>query len=117
MKVRITRTSFWDHETPPIESAFKSKLPKYRDHYRTCKTFEEFDQKFAVREGTWLSKGINHQIRHGMVYRQDLQEGYGWYLRFKSLKELYRFIEANGQCVLSIEDGEMKLEIYDSYRE
>lgn len=119
MKIKITRTSGWsfDPEYPPHPSAFISKLPKFTTHVRTCKTFEEFDNRFSSREGTWLSKGKNHRLGLGCIMREEPQTGDGWYIKLGSLNALEDFIQENGECVLSHENGEMTLEIYDSYRE
>ena len=40
-----------------------------------------------------------------------------WYIKIGSLKALEDFSKENGSCVLGYEDGEMKIEIYDTYRE
>ena len=40
-----------------------------------------------------------------------------WYIKIGSMKVLEDFIKENGSCVLGYEDGEMTLEIYDTYRE
>lgn len=119
MKIKIKRTSAWgfSENNKPHSDAFISKLPKYRTHIRTCKSFEEFDSKHAHREGTWLSKGINHRIENDCILREEIQNGNAWYIKIPSLKVLFEFIKENGDCVLSQENGEMTLEIYDDYRE
>ena len=119
MKLKIHKTSQWsfDENYPPHEDAFISKLPKYRTHVRTCPSFEDFDKRHADREGTWLSKGINHRIEHNCVVREEPQTGNAWYIKIGSMKALEDFIKENGECVLGYENGEMTIEIYDTYRE
>lgn len=119
MKVRIKRTSmyYFDEDDKPHPDAFISNLPKYMTHVRTCKSFEEFDSRFASREGAWISKGINHRIENGCVAREEEQKGKDCYIKITSLKELSEFIKKNGKCVLSLVNGELSLEIYDDYRE
>lgn len=119
MKIKITRTSKWDFDLqcPPHPSAFISKLPKFSTCVQYCKTFEDFDNKLSSREGTWLSKGKNHRLGLGCIIREEPQTGDGWYIKLGSLKALEGFIQENGECILSYENGEMTLEIYDTYRE
>ena len=40
-----------------------------------------------------------------------------WYIKIGSMKALEDFIKENGECVLGYENGEMTIEIYDTYRE
>ena len=40
-----------------------------------------------------------------------------WYIKIGSMKALKDFIKETGSCVLGYEDGEITLEIYDTYRE
>ena len=119
MKLKIKKTSFWsfDENYPPHKDAFISKLPNYCTHVRTCPSFEDFDRRFAEREGTWLSKGTNHRIEHNCVVREEPQTGNAWYIKIGSMKALEDFIKENGECVLGYENGEMTIEIYDTYRE
>jgi len=120
MKIKITKTSIGSsfyRDSPPHSSAFVSNLPKFTTDVRTCKSFDEFDKRFADREGSWLSKGINHRIGCGCIIRDVPQRGLGWYIKISNLKSLTEFIENNGECILAVIDGEMTLELYDSYRE
>lgn len=119
MKLKIHKTSQWsfDENDQPHRDAFVSNLPKYCTHVRTCPSFEDFDKRFSDREGTWLGKGINHRIENNCVVREELQTGNAWYIKINSMKALKEFIKENGQCVLGYEDGEMTIEIYDTYRE
>lgn len=119
MKIKITRTTMWsfNENEKPHKDAFISKLPKWRTHVRSCKSFDEFDERFADREGKWISKGVNHRVEGQCIYREERQEGKAWYIKISSMKALNEFIKENGQCVLMMEDGELLLEIYDGYRE
>ena len=120
MKLRVTRTSgcyYTEAGDKPCEGAHLSNLPLLTTEIRTMPTFSTFDAKFGEREGTWCSKGINHREGNECVLREVPQVGEGWYVKLSSLKALKEFISEQGECVLSEIDGELVLEIYDTYRE
>ena len=37
---------------------------------RVFSSFEEFDKRFSWREGTWLSKGVNHKMSKDRIQRE-----------------------------------------------
>ena len=115
MKFRITRTSsdYFD-EARPCKKAVKGKYLHTRT--RTC-TEEEFNRKFAYREGLWRSKGINHRVnKDGNIQRED--ERGGWLIEINTLEELIELIaEVDCRVVISKDDPMPEIEIYDDYRE
>lgn len=120
MKVRVSRTSgpySFNQEDKPCEEAYVSNLPKLTTEERPYATFQEFDAKHGAREGAWLSKGINHRKENGSIFREVPQVGKGWYVKLTSLKSLKDFSAKHGECVLFEIDGELMIEIYDTYRE
>lgn len=115
MKFRITRTSgdYFD-EARPCKKAVKGTY--LHTHTRTC-TEEEFNRKFAHREGLWRSKGINHRVdSRGYIQREDEREGF--LIKISSLKELLELIaEVDCPVVISKDHPTPEIEIYDDYRE
>ena len=114
MKFRITRTSgnYFD-EKKPCEKAVKGTY--LYTHTRTCNE-EAYNQKYSHREGLWRSKGINHRVNDiGYIQREDEREG--WLIEINTLEELIELVEKEGAIVVSKEDPQPEIEIYDDYRE
>ena len=115
MKFRITRTSsdYFD-EARPCKKAVEGKYLHTRT--RTCAE-EEFNRKFAYREGLWRSKGINHRVDdRGYIQREDEREG--WLIEINTLEELIELIaEVDCPVVISKDNPMPEIEIYDGDRE
>lgn len=115
MKFRITRTSgsCFD-EARPCKKAVKGTY--LYTHTRTC-TEEEFNKRFAHREGLWRSEGINHRVDSiGYIQREDEREGF--LIEINSLEELLELIaEVDCPVVISKDNQMPEIEIYDDYRE
>ena len=114
MKFRITRTSGSSvDEAKPCEKAVKGTY--LYTHTRTC-TEEEFNRKFADREGLWRSKGINHRVdSRGYIQREHEIEGF--LIEINTLEELVAFIDEVGEIIISKDNPMPEIEIYDDYRE
>lgn len=112
MKFRITRTSVYD-DVKPCEKAVKGKY--LYTHTRTC-TEEEFNKRFAHREGLWRSKGINHRVdSRGYIQREDERKGF--LIEINTLEELVAFVDEVGDIVISKDNPMPEIEIYDDYGE
>jgi hypothetical protein len=114
MKFRITRTSgSCVNEAKPCEKAVKGTY--LYTSTRTC-TEEEFNRKFADREGLWRSKGINHRVdSRGYIQREYEREGF--LIEINTLEELVAFVDEVGDIVISKDNPMPEIEIYDGYRE
>ena len=119
MKFIITRTSEWGDSSPCAEA---KKEQVVRIETRTFHSSEEFDKKFAGREGCWLSVGTNHRIgRDGYICR-DREMMNVWTVEINSIEELIALSRKYGNIIiadhyLNVNDGYPALEIYDDYRE
>lgn len=123
MRFKITRTSFWDDETPPCDGAIRGTCARWDQ--RTFKSPAEYDRKLGHR-GTWLDKGTEHgywkdgeRAEESGIQRR-LEDGDCWYIVINSLDELVAFNQKYGDLVLSAprQEGTLPaLEIYDDYRE
>jgi hypothetical protein len=113
MKFRITRTSVYDNVKPCEKAVEGTHL---YTHTRTC-TEEEFNKRFAHREGLWRSEGINHRVdSRGYIQREDEREGF--LIEINSLEELLELItEVDCPVVISKDNPMPEIEIYDDYRE
>lgn len=118
MKFKVRRTSLWDNEKP-CKEAFQETYS--RIEVRTLRSFEEFDEKFGEREGSWLLKGINHCINEmGYIQREFPDGEVGWFVEINTLEELLNFREKYGNIVITKaweNPSILELEIYDDYRE
>ena len=97
-------------------------IKKYtKREVRTCSTFEEFDKRFSWREGTWLSKGVNHKTSKGRIQREFPNGAEGHFIEINSIEELLEFKKKVGSelIITSAFDNELipAIEIYNYYRE
>lgn len=118
MKFIVSRTSAWGDEKPPCEEAKRDSI--VRVETRTLYTPEEFDKRFAQREGKWLSVGTNHRVNEKGYITRDNGTIDVWSVEFNTLEELIEFCDKYGSVV--IEDymwnkAYREIEIYDDYRE
>lgn len=118
MKFIVSRTSIWDDEKPPCEEARRDSI--VRVETRTLYTPEEFDKRFALQEGKWLSVGTNHRINERGYITRDNGTIDVWSLELNNLEELVEFVNKYGEIVIG-NDWRNKdyksIEIYDDYRE
>lgn len=120
MKFIISRTSDYGDYSSPCEEAKEDQV--VRVETRTRYSPEEFDKKFADREGSWLSVGTNHRIgRNGYICR-DREMMNVWTIEINSIEELIALSRKYGKIIvvdhyLSVNDEYPTLEIYDDYRE
>lgn len=119
MKFIITRTSEWGDSSPCAE-AKRDRVVRVES--RTFRSPEEYDKKFAAREGAWLSVGTNHRIdRDGYICR-DREMMDLWTIEINSIEELVALSRKYGEIIvadyyLNANDEYPTLEIYDDYRE
>lgn len=121
MKFIISCTSDYGDYSSPCAEAKEDRV--VRIETRTLRTPEEFDKKFAAREGAWLSVGTNHRIgRNGYICR-DREMMNVWTIEINSIEELIALSRKYGEKIivadhyLSVNDEYPTLEIYDGYRE
>lgn len=120
MKFIIKRTSGRANSSPCVEAKEEQVV---RIETRTpFHSPEEFDKRFAAREGAWLSVGTNHRIgRDGYICRdRDMMNV--WTIEVNSIEELVALSRKYGEIIvadhyLSSNDEYPTLEIYDDYRE
>jgi len=106
-----TRTSGF--EVQPHINATTKKFPRYE--IRTCKSFQEFDNKFGGREGTWLSKGTNHALcKDGIIRETGTAELF--ILTINTVEELLEYVK-DELLILKFTPQGYAIEIYDDYRE
>ncbi|MCB7107564.1 hypothetical protein LIZ13_06470 [Streptococcus oralis] len=117
MEFLLTSTSGWVENQIP-----NTVIKKYtKREVRTCSTFEEFDKRFSRREGTWLSKGVNHKAFKGRIQREFPNGAEGHFIEINSIEELLEFQKKVGNelIITSAIDNESipAIEIYNYYRE
>lgn len=119
MKFIIKRTSGRANSSPCVEAKEEQVVGI---ETRTFRTPEEFDKRFAAREGAWLSVGTNHRIgRDGYICRdRDMMNV--WTIEVNSIEELVALSRKYGEIIvadhyLSSNDEYPTIEIYDDYRE
>ena len=80
MKFIIERTSGRGNSSPCVETKEEQVV---RTETRTLHSPEEFDKKFAHREGSWLSVGTNHRIGKNGYTCRDPEKMNVWTIQFK----------------------------------
>lgn len=118
MKFTIRRASAWDDETAPCEEAKRKSI--VRVETRTCLSPEEFDKKFAKREGKWLSVGSNHRIEENGWISRDNGMVDIWSIEINTLNELMEFCKKYGDVVIGNNmwnKSYKEILIYDDYIE
>ena len=119
MKFIIERTSGRGNSSPCVEAKEEQVV---RTETRTLHSPEEFDKRFADREGNWLSVGTNHRIGENGYICRDREVVNVWAIEINSIEELVTLSRKYGEIIISdhyldINDGHPTLEIYDDYRE
>lgn len=117
MKFQIQRTGVYDAEPHP--KAHREDV--LRVDVRTCKTFEEYDQKHGKLGNMWLDEGSNHRQTDDGCIARDFP-GKAWTIEINTLEDLLAFSkECGNDLVLSpthwLAKGMPCIEIYDGYRE
>ena len=118
MKFTVSRASEWNDNNAPCEEAKRDSI--VRVETRTLCSPEEFDEKFARREGKWLSVGTNHRINKDGYITRDNGMVEVWTVEINTLEELMEFYDKYGSIIIHTffwSDDVHMLEIYDDYRE
>ena len=118
MRFIVTRTSVWDDEESPCKEAKRDSI--VRVETRTLYTPEEFDRRFAKREGKWLSVGTNHRVDERGYITRDNGTIDVWSVEFNAINELIEFCNKYGDVVIQNciwNKAYKENEIYDDYRE
>lgn len=88
---------------------------------RVFSSFEEFDKRFSWREGTWLSKGVNHKMSKDRIQREFPNGAEGHFIEINSIEELLEFQrEVRSELIITSATDNWSIpaiEIYDDYRE
>lgn len=118
MKFVVRRTSEWNDKVSPCKEAKRDSI--VRVETRTCLSPEEFDERFAKREGKWLSVGTNHRVNEkGWIVRDNGLIDV-WSVEVNTLDELVEFYNKYGRLVIKDcmwNEAYKEIEIYDDYRE
>lgn len=118
MKFVVSRTSQWGDEIAPCEEAKRDSI--VRVETRSCLSPEEFDERFAQREGKWLSVGTNHRVNEKGYITRDNGMIDVWSIELNNLEEIASFVDKYGEIVIGadLHNQDCKyIEIYDDYRE
>jgi len=98
-------------EAKPYDGAVQISLPR-RDVRCT-----DDPAKVSCYNGDtnwWYGEGTNHQLlEEGCIYR-EMPATPTWVIKVPCILD---FVEEEGQCIVSIEDGRPSIEIYDGWRE
>ena len=98
MKFIVRRASQWSEEVSPCDEAKRDSI--VRVETRTLHSPEEFDAKFAKREGKWLSVGTNHRVNEKGYITRDREMVDVWSVEINTLDELIKFCEKYGSVVI-----------------
>ena len=101
MQYIVTRTSLWGDEwsdVKPCEEAFKHTYEKWQ--IATCSE-KMFDKRHSKRNGTWRSKGKNHDVTKEGNIRRQVDNTMKWTVKISNLEGLNRFVEKYGEIIIS----------------
>lgn len=119
MIFEITRASSWKPEDKPYDKCMPIKLMIVET--RRCRSAEEFNNSYGLREGDWHSVGSNHRLSPDGYITRDTKEVNRWGIEINSFEELMAFKEeVKSDLVLttSYEDHSTPMIlIYDDYIE
>lgn len=117
MKFVINRASQWSDDAPCEEAKRDSII---RVETRTLRTPEEFDAKFARREGKWFSVGTNHRVdERGWITRDNGMMDV-WVIEINTLDELIEFCDKYDDIIIDSyfrNKAYKRILIYDDYIE
>lgn len=111
MRFKVSKTSCWEGEIP-CEGATKEAV-KLVDR-REVDNPEKL-RMYANHPQGWYGSGSNHRVENNRIARDMKSEA--WVIEAESLLD---FIRRFGECVVTVtegEDPEVKVEIYDTWRE
>lgn len=118
MKFIVRRASVWGDEKSPCSEAKRDSI--VRVETRTCLSPEEFDERFAKREGKWLSVGKNHRVNEkGWIVRDNGMIDV-WSVEIDTFDELMAFCDKYGDLVIGKcmwNNAYREILIYDDYIE
>ena len=117
MEFLLTSTAWYVENRIP-----NAVIKKYKKvEVRYFSSFEEFDKRLSWREGTWLSKGVNHKMSKGRIQREFPNGAEGHFIEINSIEELLEFQKKVGSelIITSATNNESipAIEIYNHYRE
>ena len=117
MEFLLTSTSGGVEERIP-----NTTIKKYtKREVRVFSSFEEFDKRFSWREGTCLSKGVNHKMSKDRIQREFPNGAEGHFIEINSIEELLEFQrEVRSELIITSATDNWSIpaiEIYDNYRE
>ena len=119
MKFQVTRASSWKPEDKPYDKCIPIKVMQVET--RRCRSAEEFNNFYGLREGEWYSVGSNHRLTPEGYITRDIKEIDRWGIEINSFEELMAFkAEVKHDLVLttSYEDYfTPMIIIYDDYIE
>ena len=115
MKLEVKRTSIWGDEKP-CENATQAMVPHYDT--RSCSESDYDNRVRILSHGSdakrWSEYGTEHTVKpNGHIIRR-VEDKKVWVIDINSIDDLFNFVDANGDCVIS---KDRSIEIYDDYRE
>ena len=118
MKFTVRRASLWDDKKSPCSEAKRDSIVCVET--RTFLSPEEFDERFAKKEGKWLSVGTNHRTNeNGWIIRDNGMVDV-WSIEINTFEELINFCNKYGSILIENEQFNQsykKILIYDDYIE
>ena len=119
MRFQVTRASSWKPEDKPYDKCIPIKVMQVET--RRCRTAEEFNNCYGLREGEWYSVGSNHRLSPEGYITRDIKEVDRWGIEINSFEELIAFkeeIKHDLVLTTSYEDySTPMIIIYDDYIE
>jgi hypothetical protein len=101
----------------PCEEAIEKAFENWDT--RLC-TEESYNNRFALKHGTWRSKGKNHTLTEDGYITRQMEDNLLYIIDINTLEDLHRLIDKYGTLIIDNGDSRNKtptITIYDYYME
>lgn len=101
----------------PCEEAIKKPFANWDT--RRC-TEESYNNRFALKHGTWKSKGKNHTLTEDGYISRQMEDNLLYIIDINTLEDLHKLIDKYGTLIIGNGDSINKtptITIYDDYME
>jgi hypothetical protein len=115
--IYIIKRASIDKNKRPCEEAIKKPFANWDTRY--C-TEESFNNRFALKHGTWRSIGKNHTLTEDGYITRQMEDNLLYIIDINTLEDLHKIINKYGTLIIENGDSINKtptITIYDDYIE
>jgi hypothetical protein len=115
--IYIIKRASIDKNKRPCEEAIQKPFANWDTRY--C-TEESYNNRYALKQGNWRSKGKNHTLTKGGYITRQMEDKLLYIINIKTLEDLHKLIDKYGTLIIDNGDSINKtptITIYDDYME